>query len=57
MKKLERSEAEKLYADWIVEKGNPHFFVYLAIRQWDSYELSEAMEHVMGEEFEVVEEE
>jgi hypothetical protein len=56
MKKIERHDAENLYADWIVEKGNPHYFIYKWICSWDNWDLAEQMQELMGEEFEIVEE-
>lgn len=52
-KKLSREEAVDLYVTWIVERGNPAYFVYKAANNWEDYELAEQMEDVMGEEFEI----
>jgi hypothetical protein len=59
MKKIERHDAEHLYADWIVEKGNPHYFIYQVIRQWEDWELIDQIEDCkfMTESFEIIEEE
>lgn len=57
MKKIDRSEAERLYADWIVEKGNPHYFVFQVIRQWENWELADQIQDATGEEIEIEDEE
>jgi hypothetical protein len=56
-KKISREEAVDLYVTWIVERGNPAYFVYRGVENWEDYELAEQMEDAMGEEFEIVEEE
>lgn len=57
MKKIDRSEAERLYADWIVEKGNPHYFVFQVVRQWENWELADQIQDATGEEVEIEDEE
>lgn len=57
VRKLDRTEAENLYADWIVEKGNPHYFIHKVLSNWEDYELEEQYEMSTKEEIEIVEEE
>lgn len=57
MKKVDRTEAENLYASWIVEKGNPHYFIHKVLQNWEDYELEEQYEMLTKVEIKIVEEE
>lgn len=42
MTKIERIDAEIMYANAILGCGNPHYFIYKVIESWDD-------EHLIGE--------
>jgi hypothetical protein len=48
-KLLSRAAFENFYADEIVSRGNPHYFVFKVIRDWEDWELEEAMEELYKE--------
>lgn len=56
-KMIDRGEVERLYADMIVDHGNPHYFIFKVIREWEDYELEDAMNEFGGEKVEIVEDE
>ena len=55
--KIQRHEAEKLYADWVMGFGNPVYFINKGVRDWDDEYLIEQLEEVGICGFEIVEEE
>jgi len=54
--KIERTDAEIMYANAIVERGNPHYFIHRVIDGWDTEYLESRMA-TMGLDFEIYEEE
>lgn len=42
--KISRDDAERAYADLIMDCGNPRYFIFKEIRKWDSDELTEALQ-------------
>jgi len=58
--KLDRAEADNRYADLIVKHGNPHYFIYKVIRDWEDYLLEEMNDQANGgegfENYKIVEE-
>lgn len=43
---LSRTDAENRYADLIVQCGNPHYFIFKLIRDWDDEYLAEQLEEM-----------
>lgn len=43
---MKRDDALKLYVDTIMERGNPRYFIYIALDRIDNEELIELMEEM-----------
>lgn len=54
---MTRDEAEKAYVDAILSRGNPAYFVWLAVERMDNLELMDSLSEMQIDVEEIVEEE
>lgn len=43
---LSRIDAENRYADLIIQAGNPRYFIFKMVRDWDNCHLQDALEEI-----------